>query len=184
MTVSKFVVISPHPQGSYLWALDQLDGGNKMRRPQWPIEFEDDGTPNPLFIFKSYAGYGPILGFSTGVIGADWSFTYEGLGTPSNGYSPSYADRSATDWHDADHMLPGEFARARDAQWSRRKKPRVYFDNAPRGIPREEDAFAFKPFGGSRERLAVPAPVLARVALFVGLAAYFVYILARVWGAL
>jgi hypothetical protein len=106
MPYRKFIVQSRHKPGSYAWALDQLVGGNHMRRPHWPYHTTAWGEHMPLFIWRDGEDVGGhlMLGYTTALVGDDGSNPIEGLGTPSNYYLPSGADIYATDWKNADHF--------------------------------------------------------------------------------
>ncbi len=79
------------------WAQMNIEIGEKVRRPHWPIEIEE-GVLNVWHVYTDYSRSGYYQGWYSGVIGADYSEELVGFGTSSGIYMPSAEDLAATDW--------------------------------------------------------------------------------------
>jgi hypothetical protein len=96
-----YIAISPHPNGSYGWAMDQLTAGNDMRRWGWPVEVSEHHGAAIWHLFRARydrsSNFDVIHGFYNGVVG-EWGDSLEGYGMLGGSYTPSTEDRDAKDW--------------------------------------------------------------------------------------
>jgi hypothetical protein len=92
-----YTVLSRWPKGTYGWAMDQISGGNDVRRLNWPIEKWSASHTAIWRVYRFGENGGLGKGFNPGVCGAD-NDAWGDLGTDSMGYRPSIEDKSARDW--------------------------------------------------------------------------------------
>lgn len=104
-SVPAYPAISQYPRGGYLWAMDQLEAGNEMRRWGWPIEVDVcdkwpdlhiERAPRVWKVFQ--ADDYPRQGFSNSCWGGEGGDRVVGIGSDGGFYTPTEGDKAALDW--------------------------------------------------------------------------------------